>query len=187
MAFNSPTKPLAVPVSPATALPLVVAIDASVAIAAIFSDEPLQALALGLLGELGKAGARFLAPPLWESETSSAVRLRVQIKKKLLPADEAGAYVLLDALPVEIVDDATRHSARALAMRFGTNRVYDATYLALADARGLDLWTADEKLFNTVSAALPWVKFLGHWTPGAALPTPPAKPLAAPVPPASTP
>ena len=182
MALNAPAKPQAVPGSPTNpqTAPLVVVLDASTAISAIFSDEPLQAPALGLLGELGRAGARFLAPPLWESETSSAIRLRVQVKKTLLPPDEAGAYALLDALPVEIVADETRLLARALAMRFQTNRVYDATYLALAEARGLDLWTADEKLFNTVSAALPWVKFLGHWTPGAALPPQAPAPLATP-------
>lgn len=159
--------------SPLTTSPLVVAMDASVCIAAIFSDEPLQLKALGLLDELGKAGARFIAPPLWESETSSAVRLRVQIKKTLLPVDEAGAYARLDKLPVEIVTDETRQSARVLAMRFSMVRCYDATYLALAQARGVDVWTADEKLFNTVSGALPWVKFVGHWTAGAAVPTSP--------------
>lgn len=145
--------------------PLVVAIDASVAIAASFSDEPLQAQALGLLAELGRAGARFIAPPLWESETSSSVRLRVQIKKTLLPEDEAGAHALLDSLPIEIVADETRQLARELAIRFSMVRCYDATYLALAQARGIELWTADKKLFNTVSAAMPSVKFVGNWTP----------------------
>jgi predicted nucleic acid-binding protein len=150
-----------------------VVLDASTALAAIFSDEPLQLKALGLLDELEKAGAVLLAPPLWESETSSNVRLRVQSRKTLPPEDERTSYALLDALPVQIVGDDTRQSARDLAMRFSMVRCYDATYLALAQARGVDVWTADEKLFNTVSGALPWVKFVGHWTAGAAVPTAP--------------
>ena len=145
--------------------PHFVAIDASVAIAASFADEPLQASALGLLAALGKAGARFIAPPLWESETSSSIRLRVQIKKTLAPEDEASAHALIDALPIEIVFDETRQLARELATRFAMVRCYDATYLALAQARGVELWTADKKLFNTVSATMPSVKYVGNWMP----------------------
>ncbi len=151
--------------NPTSQSPLVVAIDASVAIAASFADEPLQACALGLLASLGKAGARFIAPPLWESETSSSIRLRVQIKKTLLPQDEANAHALIDALPIEIVFDETRQLARELAIRFAMVRCYDATYLALAQGRGVELWTVDKKLFYTVSAALPKVKYVGNWTP----------------------
>ena len=145
--------------------PLVAAIDASVAIAASFADEPLQASALGLLAALGRAGASFIAPPLWEAETSSCIRLRVQIKKTLAPEDEASAHALIDALPIEIVFDETRQLARELAVRFAMVRCYDATYLALAQARGVELWTADKKLFNTVSAAMPFVKYVGDWAP----------------------
>jgi predicted nucleic acid-binding protein len=147
--------------------PLIVVLDASAAIASIFSDEPLQLQALGLLDELERAGATLIAPPLWESETSSNVRLRVQIRKTLAPDDEVTSYGLLDALPVQIVSDDTRQLARDLAMQFSMVRCYDATYLALAVARGVTLWTADKRLFNTVSSAMQSVKFVGNWTSGA--------------------
>lgn len=143
-------------------------LDASAAIASIFSDEPLQLQALGLLDELERAGATLIAPPLWESETSSNVRLRVQVRKTLAHDDEITSYALLDALPVQIVADETRQRARDLAMQFSMVRCYDATYLALAQARGIELWTADKRLFNTVSLAMPTVKFIGNWTSGAA-------------------
>lgn len=152
-----------------SAAQLLVVLDASTALAAIFSDEPLHLKALGVLDELERAGALLIAPPLWESEASSNVRLRVQARKTLAPGDELTSYGLLDALPVQIVADETRQSARVLARRFAMVRCYDATYLALAQARGVDVWTADEKLFNTVSGALPWVKFVGNWTAGAAV------------------
>lgn len=124
-------------------------LDASTALSAVFADEPLQFQALGLLDQLDRARTKLIAPPLWQSETSSSVRLRVRNKKTLAPADELRAYGLPDTLPVAIVFDETRQIARALAMRFSMIRCYDATYLALAVARGATLWTADKRLFNT--------------------------------------
>lgn len=153
------------------AKPALVVLDANVALSAIFVDEKHNARALDLLAELDAAGARLLAPPLWESETSSAVRMRVAVKGTLAPADEATAYALLDALPVEIVHDSQINAAaRDLAVALGLPRVYDATYLALAQVRTARLWTADERLFNATQnaplGALPFVRFLGAFTPG---------------------
>jgi predicted nucleic acid-binding protein len=34
----------------------------------------------------------------------------------------------------------------------------DASYLALAESVGCDLWTADGRLVRAVGAALPWLK-----------------------------
>lgn len=150
--------------------PLVV-VDANIVLAATFPDEARHTLALDFLAELGKVGARVMAPPLWESETSSAVRMRVQVKKTTPPADEARAYAFLDSLPIEIVQDSQiKTAARDLAIQLGLPRVYDATYLALAQGRGALLWTADERLFNAAQnaplGALSFVRFLGTFTPG---------------------
>ncbi|MDZ4165860.1 MAG: type II toxin-antitoxin system VapC family toxin [Smithellaceae bacterium] len=38
---------------------------------------------------------------------------------------------------------------------------YDSSYLALAEQEGVDLITADEKLFNAVQKELPWVRWIG--------------------------
>lgn len=161
----------------ATVLPLavVVVLDASIALNATFGDEPLHARARQLLAALNAIGARFIAPPLWESETSSAVRMRVETKKTTAPQDEASAYAFLDALPVEIIHaPQTKQKARDLAIQLGLNRAYDATYLALAVIEGATLWTADERFYNAVAPAFPSVKFLGNWQSGDPLtePTP---------------
>jgi predicted nucleic acid-binding protein len=37
--------------------------------------------------------------------------------------------------------------------------------LALADILGLELWTADERLYNVVKHDLHWVKWLGDYQP----------------------
>jgi len=40
--------------------------------------------------------------------------------------------------------------------------VYDASYLSLADQEGVDMITADQRLYNSVKKDLPWV----HWVGG---------------------
>jgi predicted nucleic acid-binding protein len=44
--------------------------------------------------------------------------------------------------------------------------VYDTHYLALADILGCDLWTADERFFNSVKEQQPRVKWLGEFKAG---------------------
>lgn len=142
-------------------------VDASLCLAATFSDEKFYALSLDLLTELGDAGAHFMAPPLWESETSSAVRMRVETKKTTTPDEEKEAYAFLDSIPVEIVHSPkTKQRARDLAIQLGLNRAYDATYLALALDEGATLWTADERFYNAAGPSFPSVKFLGNWQSG---------------------
>ena len=154
------------PVKPQS-LPLVAVIDANITIAATFADEKFYALAVDLLTELGNAGARFIAPPLWESETSSIVRMRVETKKLTPPQGEASAYTFLDSLPIEIVyAPETKQRARDLAVQLGLNRAYDATYLALALDESAQFWTADERFYNLVSPSYPSVKLLGNWKSG---------------------
>jgi predicted nucleic acid-binding protein len=47
------------------------------------------------------------------------------------------------------------------ALLYGRS-VYDSSYLALADLEGIDLITADERLFNSVQKDLPWVLWIGN-------------------------
>ncbi|GIV76846.1 MAG: hypothetical protein KatS3mg050_1240 [Litorilinea sp.] len=52
-----------------------------------------------------------------------------------------------------------------LAKQFNQPRAYDTAYLALAQLHQCDFWTADEKLYNAVKDALPWVKWVGNFAP----------------------
>ena len=56
---------------------------------------------------------------------------------------------------------APQEQALELAARFRLRASYDAQYLALAQLRGCPLWTADERLYNSVQAELPRVRWLG--------------------------
>jgi len=47
-----------------------------------------------------------------------------------------------------------------LAARFNRPTVYDATYLALGELLGCEVWTADRRLYNAAGFALHWLRLL---------------------------
>lgn len=140
-----------------------VAFDASGAAAFALPDEKHHAQAQRLIASLAQENARLIAPPIFESEADSIIRRRVYLETLTQPAGVA-ALALMDALQVEIIYEAvTRLRAREIAAQNNQVRVYDSTYAALAEARGVELWTADERFYNSVSGALPFVKFIGNY------------------------
>jgi predicted nucleic acid-binding protein len=138
-----------------------IVIDASLALHAIMVSHKYSTLARQFLAD--NAAVRLIAPPLFESEADSNLR-RMITTGKINPDAAKSLVALLDALPVETVYDAgTRKRARELGDRAKLDKVYDCTYAALADLRGVELWTADERFYNSVSGALPFVKFIGNY------------------------
>lgn len=104
-----------------------------------------------------------IAPPLYESETDSAIRRRVR-RGDLTLAAAAAAQGLLDELPVDIVQDRNvRVRARQIAAQFNQERVYDATYAALAEFRRCEFWTADREFHGAVKDGLSYVRFVGEF------------------------
>ena len=71
-----------------------------------------------------------------------------------LPLTEAARLIeSLLASDIELLETAGLHSrALELASQLDQGAVYDAHYLALAEALGCDLWTADARFYR---AALP--------------------------------
>lgn len=138
-------------------------IDASVALAFVLDGEPHQPAVRQLLADLVAAGVRIISPPLFESEADSTIRRGVH--QGHVTAERASELqAILDALPVQIVyEPAVRARARQIAEQFNQVRVYDSTYAALAELRGCDLWTADERFYNGVRAGLPFVRFVGEY------------------------
>ncbi len=141
-------------------------LDASGAAAFALPDEEHYDAAGQCIAALQAQGARFIAPPLWESETDSILRRRVYLGT-LTPEAAAAAHRVLDALQIEIIYDAgTRALARSIGEQLNQVRVYDATYAALAQQRGCELWTADSRFYNSATdegrgGALPFVRFVG--------------------------
>lgn len=136
-----------------------VCIDASLVVRLLIGPEDAS---LGLLFEgWRQAGAAFVAPTLLRYEVTNAIHRTAQ-------AGQIGRIAALKALstaldmPISLYADAHVHrDAFAFAARFNLPAAYDAHYLALADRLGVEFWTADRRLANTVASALPWVRFAG--------------------------
>jgi predicted nucleic acid-binding protein len=107
--------------------------------------------------------ARVLAPTLFRYEVVSALRKRVY--RNMLTLDEA--MILRENLlrhPIEfLVSDDLLHRAYELATHLNRPTAYDAQYLAVAEQFDCEFWTADERLFNAVTAQLPYVKWIGNF------------------------
>ena len=95
------------------------------------------------------------------------------------PAQTAAIFRALDVLPLDMAQGATeleavRQRARQIAAGLALVPVYDSTYAALAEARGCDFWTADEKFANAakqlrrqpngkMAPTLPNVRWIGDF------------------------
>ena len=93
------------------------------------------------------------APAIFIYECDSVIRLRVH-QNNLSLADAQAARVLLDALGVHVeYDAADRERAYQIAEQYDQPRAYDAAYAAHAEARGLELVTADKPFFESVNGS----------------------------------
>ncbi len=76
---------------------------------------------------------------------------------------EEGEQLLERALNLGIrfYGDADLHrQALNIAIRHNRTATYDAHYLALAERLGVELWTADQRLFNAVGSSLSWINLV---------------------------
>lgn len=109
---------------------------------------------------------RLQAPELWAAEAVSAIRSYVHVRQ--LTAQEAELAVEdLFALEIELLPmtpDLCR-AALGWAERLRQRRAYDVFYLALAEMRGAEFWTADQRLANAArQAGATWTRWIGEPT-----------------------
>jgi len=106
-------------------------------------------------------GYLLVAPRLLRYEVTNALH---QIRRVGELSDRSARAALRVALdqPIEFYDDEELHP-RALDLSSRLNRpaTYDSHYLALAEHLGIEFWTLDERLYNSVRHQLPWVHLLG--------------------------
>jgi len=130
--------------------PPVVCFDASMALAFVLQDEPLHAQAVAVVEELDSQGARLCSPALFAYEVDSVIRLR-QWKGTLTEEEAEEARAILAAMSIQLeFDEADRNRAFEIARDYEQPRVYDASYAAHAQARGVELLTTDRPFFEAV-------------------------------------
>lgn len=143
-----------------------VVLDASTVLKFMFYDELLHVQAAALMGKLIERGAKLYAPSIFAYECDSVIRRHVHLKV-LSPDDAQETRSLIAALGIAVTYDANvLERAWEIANVYSRARTYDATYAAFAEARSLDLWTADKHFYNAVKDGLPYVKYVGEFVAG---------------------
>jgi predicted nucleic acid-binding protein len=128
-------------------------------------DEPDSATALALLTRWVNEGTVIQAPALLTYEVANALYQRV--RKGEITAEKARQAledVLLPELELNFLEY-TELSKRAitLALQHSLPATYDAHYLALAEYKQCEYWTADTRLWNAVGDKLPWIRRLSDY------------------------
>lgn len=139
-----------------------IVIDASAALKWWLRDEENTVEADELQIEFLSGNLNLIAPTLFDYEVVNTLKSAV-VRKRI---DESYALAAISDL---IAYDIERHDIRSLqlsafqlACRYQRSS-YDAAYLALAQALGLDFYTGDKRMFNAVSNVFTWVKWIGDY------------------------
>ncbi len=138
-----------------------IVIDANIAVRAILPIEGKSDI-LERLVSWHRSRSKIFAPELMIAETVSVIRRGIFDR---WITEEEGQVAIEDLyrLGVEIVpsDAGICQAALAWAGRLGQSKAYDGFYLAVAERRGAELWTADEKLVNRRKQLnIPWIRWI---------------------------
>lgn len=124
-------------------------IDASVTMAWCFEDEATEATER-LLDRVVREGA--IVPVLWFQEVTN-VLVMSERRRRLTAAQAARFTTLLSQLPIVTAPEVPSLSTLLGVAREHGLTSYDATYLWLAQSRGLSLATLDDPLRDACRAA----------------------------------
>jgi predicted nucleic acid-binding protein len=113
-----------------------------------------------ILDQLQIQGASLIAPTLWAYEVTS-VFSKAYFFHQITLREAETALNELRALGVDLIppDSVQDRLAFDWTLRLKRAAAYDSYYLALAESRRCDLWTADQSLVNVSN--VPWVRFVG--------------------------
>jgi len=142
-----------------------IVLDSGAYLAALLPNEPLALQAKNLLIWVEKNVFTLSAPVLLHYEVVAIARKSVYRQRI---SSENAELVISSVLgrPIALyVSLKLAQRAYKLAETHNLPTAYDAQYLAVAEHLGCGFWTADEKLVNSVSAQLPWVKWIGGGLP----------------------
>lgn len=140
-----------------------VVVDASLALKWVV-EEAYSREARILLEQWGNHRRKLLAPALFLYEIANALAKRMQRRQFTLEQAKERLRFFLESGPALRQIGAVHPRALELMERFGLPTPYDAHYLALAESRRCECWTADERLWNTVKKELAGVHWIGAQT-----------------------
>ena len=139
----------------------VVVVDASLAIKWLVSEENSDK-ARAISRSWANAGIQTAAPYLMPVEVTNALHRRV-VRGELTVEDAIRLLEYLLASGIELRDEpGLQVRALQLASRLRQGAVYDAHYLALAEALGCDFWTADQRFYRAAVSVTQNVRWIGE-------------------------
>ncbi|HEY7034991.1 MAG TPA: type II toxin-antitoxin system VapC family toxin [Thermomicrobiales bacterium] len=141
-------------------------IDASVTVKWFLEDEELIAEARALRADSLVEARRLVGPPLLFAEATNAIYQRFR-RKDLSERDVDRFVAALWAQQIEVLAplDLIQRAYRFVRQHRLAN-VYDSHYVILAQQLGIEFWTGDERIYNSVHAVAPWVRWLGDYASG---------------------
>lgn len=139
-----------------------IAIDASVVLKWWLRDEEATAEADNLQDDFLDGKLKLIAPALLDYEVANVLKVAV-VRNRIDQADALAAIADLTNYSIERFDIRPhQQSAFQLACQYQRS-VYDASYVIVAQAYGVELYTGDKRLFNAVTDSLTWVKWVGDY------------------------
>lgn len=145
--------------------PSLLVVDASVVVKWVLENEEFAAEARALLAKGLSQDRRLVGPPLLVAEATNAVYQR--FRRGEMTGDDADRFVAhIWNQPVALLSppDLTERAYR-FVRRHRLANVYDSHYVVLAQALGVEFWTGDRRMFNSLQTVAPWVRWLGDYVP----------------------
>lgn len=137
-----------------------VCLDASFVLVQLLRED-LSVHADALVDSWRSAETQLIAPPLLKIEVPSALRQAIH-RGRVSSEDGEDAFHAFLALPVQIEEPKDLlMQAWVLGRTLDAPRLYDMYYVALAEIKECELWTADRRLVNITTAHLPFVRWVG--------------------------
>jgi predicted nucleic acid-binding protein len=142
-----------------------VVVDAGLIIKRVV-PEPMSDKVKWLLNQWKQAEVISTAPIFFMGEVDSILRQKVVSRKELTLEQAQLCWQQLQEIPVELVNVVEpRRRIWEISIELQQAHVYDSVYLALAEARRCEFWTADERLFNAAKNRFPFVNSLQAFQP----------------------
>jgi predicted nucleic acid-binding protein len=142
----------------------VVVVDASIALKWILNETD-SSKALTLLADWNDREIEVYAPSLLFYEVTNA--LYRHVRKGGIPFYDARrglTEIIYKVLEIDFPEDPDFNiRAMELGQQFGLPAAYDSHYLALAERKECELWTADTRLWNSIRGKLAWLRWLGDY------------------------
>ena len=135
-----------------------VVVDTSVALKWVLTESDSER-AISLVDEWRKNNIEVIAPSLLIYEASNTLYQNVRTRKITLETASSGLDIILKVVLLEFLPSTTLSiQAMEIANLFGLSASYDAHFLALAKQKDCELWTADTRMWRTVTGKLDWVR-----------------------------